>query len=142
MKMRPVVSLASDLMLYKSAKLQLSMGNMVGYYLTLPTEIGDYKVDVRLRNTITRNGLLLSVPWQKRIWGRNFSLDFYITDTRFFGDALYNDNYQEIGISFGPMRSADKLAPNQSSHPIGIGLRYINGGGDISGVELTFGYRF
>jgi len=136
------VALTSDLMLYESPKFQLSMGNMVGYYLTLPVRLGDYSVDYELRNTITRNGLLLSVPWQKRIWGRDFSLDFYITDTRFFGDALYSDNYQEIGISFGPMRSADKLAPNLSSHPFGIGIKYINGDGDVDGFELNFGYRF
>jgi hypothetical protein len=118
------------------------MGNMIGYFWTLPVRIGDYSVDYDLRNTITRNGLLLSIPWQKRIWGRDFSLDVYVTDTRFFGDALYSDNYQELGVTFGPMRSADKLEPNLSSQPFGLGLKYVRGDGDIDGVELNFGYRF
>lgn len=135
-------SLTSDLMLYDSGKYQLSMGNMAGYYMTLPVRVGDYSVDYDLKNTIVRNGLLFSLPLQQRVWGRDFSLDIYVTDTRFFGDALYSDNYQEIGVSFGPMRSADKLAPNLASHPIGLGIKYIQGEGDIQGVELSFGYRF
>jgi hypothetical protein len=118
------------------------MGNMAGYYLTLPVRFGEYSVDYDLRNTIVKNGLLFSLPLQQPIWGRNFSIDAYVTDTRFFGDALYSDNYQEVGITFGPMRSADKLEPNLSSHPIGIGIKYVQGGGDAKGFELTFGYRF
>jgi hypothetical protein len=136
------VSATSDLMLLADDRYQVSMGNMIGYFWTLPVRIGDYSVDYDLRNTITRNGLLLSIPWQKRIWGRDFSLDVYVTDTRFFGDALYSDNYQELGVTFGPMRSADKLEPNLSSQPFGLGLKYVRGDGDIDGVELNFGYRF
>ena len=136
------VAVTSDLMLIDKPKFQLSMGNMAGYYWTLPVRAGDYGVDYDLTNTILRNGLLLSLPWQKRIWGRDFSLDIYVTDTRFFGDELYSDNYQEIGVTFGPMRSGDKLAPNTSSHPFGIGLKYVTGDGDIDGFELNFGYRF
>ncbi len=91
-------SLTSDLMLYYSNRYQLSMGNMVGYYWTLPTSAGDYSVDYDLQNTIVRNGLLFSMPLETRVWGRDFSVDIYVTDTRFFGDALYSDNYQEVGV--------------------------------------------
>lgn len=135
-------SLTSDLMLYDDSKYQLSMGNMAGYYLTLPVRLGDYSVDYDLKNTIIRNGLLFSTPLPHSLWGREFSVDLYLTDTRFFGDALYSDNFQEIGISLGPRRSADKLAPNLSSHPIGLGLKYLFGEGDIDGFEMNFGYRF
>lgn len=136
------VSLTSDLLLYDNGAFSLSMGNLLGYYLTLPVRLGDYNVDYELKNTITRNGLLLSMPLQKRWWGREFSLDFFVTGTWFFGDALYTDNYQEIGISIGPRRSADKLSPNLASHPLGLGLKYIHAGSNIDGVELNFGYRF
>ena len=129
-------------MLYDNSKYQLSMGNMAGYYLTLPVRLGDYSVDYNLKNTIVRNGLLFSMPLPRSLWGREFSVDLYLTDTRFFGDALYSDNFQEIGISLGPRRSADKLAPNLSSHPIGLGLKYLVGAGDIDGFEMSFGYRF
>lgn len=135
-------ALTSDLMLFHNEKYQLSMGNMVGYYWSLPTDMGDYSVDYDLENTIVRNGLLLSMPLPKQIWGRAFSLDMYVTDTRFFGDAIYSDNFQEIGISAGPRRSADKLKPNLASHPIGVGVKYIRGARDIQGFELSFGYRF
>ena len=135
-------SLTSDLMLYDSGRYQLSMGNMAGYYLTLPVRLGDYSVDYDLKNTILRNGLLFSMPLPGNLWGRDFSVDLYVTDTRFYGDALYSDNYQEIGLSLGPRRSADKLAPNFSSHPIGLGIKYVRGEGDIDGFEMNFGYRF
>ncbi|HYN77126.1 MAG TPA: hypothetical protein VES73_04965 [Lamprocystis sp. (in: g-proteobacteria)] len=135
-------SLTSDLLLFNNGKFSLSMGNLLGYYLTLPVRIGDYSVDYELKNTITRNGLLLSMPLQKRWWGREFSLDVFVTGTWFFGDALYTDNYQEIGISIGPRRSADKRSPNLGSHPFGLGLKYIHAGSNIDGVELNFGYRF
>ena len=135
-------SLTSDLMLYESGNYQLSMGNLAGYYVTMPVRVDDYSVDYDLQNTIIRNGLLFSMPLKQQVWGRDFSVDIYVTDTRFFGDALYSDNYQEVGISFGPMRSANKLEPNLASHPIGLGIKYVQGAGDVKGLELTFGYRF
>jgi hypothetical protein len=135
-------SLTSDLMLYDGGGYRLSMGNMAGYYLTLPVRLGDYSVDYDLKNTITRNGLLLAIPLTKRIWGQQLSFDIFVTDTRLFGDALYCDNYQEIGVSIGPLRSADKLEPNTASHPFGLGIKYLTGEGDIDGFELNFGYRF
>ena len=136
------VSLTSDLQLYNNGRVSLSMGNLLGYYLTLPTRIADYNVNYHLKNTITRDGLLLSIPLQQQYWGREFSLDFFVIGTWFFGDALYSTNYQEIGISIGPRRSADKREPNLASHPFGIGLKYTRGDGNVNGVELTFGYRF
>ena len=135
-------SLTSDLNLYDNGRWSLSMGNLLGYYVTIPTRIADFNVDYDIQNTITRNGLLLSIPLQKQFWGREFSIDVFAIGTWFFGDALYNDNYQEYGISIGPRRSADKRAPNLASHPFGIGLKYIHGEGNIDGFELNFGYRF
>lgn len=135
-------SLTSDLEIYNNGKFSLSMGNLIGYYVTMPTRVGDQRVDYNLHNTITRDGLLLSVPLQKNYWGREFSVDFYVIGTWFFGDALYSSAYQEVGFSIGPRRSADKREPNLSSHPFGIGLKYLFGQGDIDGLELTFGYRF
>lgn len=135
-------SLTSDLLLYNNNKFRLSMGNMLGYYLTLPVRLGDYSVDYDLKNTITRNALLFSVPLSTELWGQQLSFDLFVADTRFFGDALYCDNYQEYGISIGPLRSADKLAPNLASHPFGVGLKYTTGKGSIDGFELNFGYRF
>jgi hypothetical protein len=136
------VALTSDLTIYRGPKYQVSLGNMVGYYHSMPVRYADIDIDYDLNNTIIRNGLLVSVPLQKRFWGRDFSLDFYVTDTRFFGDEVYSDNFQEIGFSFGPRHSANKLKPNTSSQPIGIGIKYLRGDGDIEGLQLSFGYRF
>jgi hypothetical protein len=135
-------SLTSDLVLHQSDTLRISMGNMVGYYATLPISFGDYSVSYNLKNTIIRNGLLFSVPIQRRFWNRKFTIDLFATDTSFFGDALYSRNYQEFGITFGPARATEKQDVNQSSHPFGLGFKYMIGDGDIKGLELNFGYRF
>lgn len=135
-------SLTSDLRLYEGGGYRLSMGNMVGYYVTLPVRVGEYSVNYDIKNTITRNGLLLSKFLPGTLWGRTFSVDVFVTDTRFFGDALYSDNYQEYGISIGPARSADKLRPNASSHPFGLGIKYVRADKGISGFEMNFVYTF
>lgn len=135
-------SVTSDLLVFASDKFRINMGNMAGYYLSIPTSVSDYSVDYDLENTMVRNGLLVSMPLQKSFWNREFSVDFFVTDTRFFGDALYSEYYQEIGISIGPMRSRSKMEPNVSSHPFGLGIKYTTGDGDVEGFELNFAYRF
>jgi hypothetical protein len=135
-------SVTSDLTLHQSERLRISMGNMIGYYATLPVDFGDNSIDYSLKNTIARNGLLFSMPLQTRFWNRAFTVDIFITDTSFFGDALYSNNYQELGISIGPARSAAKLEANQSGHPFGLGMKYLSGDGGIEGLEFNFGYRF
>ena len=40
------------------------------------------------------------------------------------------------------MRATDKLSPSQSNYLIGIGMKCVNGEGNVDGYELTFGYRF
>lgn len=135
-------SMTSDLLVYDNDRVRVSMGNMVGHYITLPIDAKGYKSDYDLENTIVRNGLLFSIPLQKRFLNREFSVDFFITDTRFFGDELYSEYYQEIGVSIGPLRSKSKLDPNLSSHPFGLGIKYVTGDGDIDGFEMNFAYRF
>lgn len=135
-------SLTSDLVLHQSSALRISMGNMVGYYATLPINMGDYSIEYNLKNTIIRNGLLVSIPMQRRFFNRKFSIDIFATDTSFFGDALYSRNCQEFGITFGPSRATEKQEANQSSHPFGLGFKYLMGDGDIEGLEMNFGYRF
>lgn len=135
-------SLTSDLMLYDRGNVSLSMGNMVGYYVSMPVRIDNYKVNTNLYNTITRDGLILSIPLTQELWGRQLSVDIFATGTWFFGDVLYNDKFQEYGITIGPRRSAGKRAPNASSQSFGFGLSYIHGGKGDSGFKMNFTYRF
>lgn len=135
-------SLTSDYLLHDSDRFTLSMGNMLGYYFSLPIRIHDWDIDYSLENLITRHGLLFSRPLPARFLGREWSLDLFATGTWLFGDDLYTQDYLEVGFALGPRRSSNRRAPNVASNAIGIGLKYTYAGSDFDGVELNFGYRF
>jgi hypothetical protein len=137
-------SLTSDLSLYSDAKVRVGMGNMVGYYQTLPFSFDDYNLGAEVTNVMFRNGLLVSVPLQAKVLGQSTSVDIYLVDTRFTGDELYTDNYQEFGVVFGPRKQFHQLSTNASSQIFGVGFKYLYAGGDndINGFEVAFNYRF
>lgn len=128
-------SLTSDYIILDNSKYRLRMGNMVGYYSTLATNLGDYSVDYQLKNEITRNGISLLLPISKKIRGQKLAWNVYVIDTRYFGDDLYSNYSDEIGITLGTYGES-------SSKPIQIGLSYMRGDGDISSFDLSFGYNF
>lgn len=114
----------------------LGIGNMVGYFKTLEFEIDDYSFDPGVANTVARNGLLLSQPFH---WGdRDLAVEYWVTDTRFFGDKLYSEYYDEVGISIGLAKRADGDLDNY----LRAGISYLWGDGDVSGFKLNFGYAF
>jgi hypothetical protein len=77
----------------------LSLGNMVGYYQTLKFKYGDYKFDPQINNYFFRNGLMLAIPTPAVKQGT--VLELFAIDTRYTGDSLCVDNYQEFGFAFG-----------------------------------------
>jgi hypothetical protein len=135
-------SLTSDFILYASDRMQVSMGNMGAVTKTLPLRYNDYDLDIDYTNQVLRNGFFFSFPMRRKLSGMQISTDVFVVDTRFSGDELFVDNYQEIGITLGPARSADKLNPHVANNPIGIGLKYTHAPQDVSAFEVTFGYRF
>lgn len=135
-------ALTSDLLIYASERVAISMGNMLGWYRTVPIRYANLKLDDDLENTVTRHGLLFSIPMPQPWWGREFSLDLFANGTWYFGDALYTDSFQEVGFTLGPRRSRNRYEPNVASNVFGLGLKYIHSSSGDHGVEMNLRYRF
>jgi len=134
-------SLTSNYVLpISTSKYEVSIGNMVGYYKTLPFKIQDYEVDLDITNVVLRNGLSLSIPLGKKLVGQELSLETFVVDTRFTGDELYIDQYQEIGFSIGPKTTKGKAG--FSGQEIGIGFQYLRAEGGNNGFTFNLGYEF
>lgn len=112
----------------------LAIGNMVGYYQTLKASVGDYSFDPGIKNTVFRNGVMLSQP--TNLFGKGMSVEYSLIDTRFTGDALYTTGYDEIGVTLGTNKSA-----NSSRSYLRAGVSYLTSS-QAKGFTANFGYWF
>ncbi|HIJ94798.1 MAG TPA: hypothetical protein HPP94_03460 [Desulfuromonadales bacterium] len=121
---------------------QLSMGNMAGYYRTLPLDIGEYSFDPKIENYVVRNGLMLYIPTEFLF--KETGLEVFGIDTRYMGDALFIDSYDEFGISFGRTRVERKNLGDMVKNiltDIRLGVTYITAKA-TSGFTVNLGYSF
>jgi hypothetical protein len=112
----------------------IAIGNMVGYYQTLKAQAGDFSYDPGIKNTIFRNGVMLSQPINA--FGKGMSIEYSLIDTRFTGDALYTDGYDEIGITLGTNKSA-----NSARSYLRAGVSYLTSS-TAKGFTANLGYWF
>jgi len=128
---------------FKIDKYTLTMGNMLGYYKTIPFKYGDYDIDPDLQNTVLRNGLNLNIPTNSV--KPNTSLGLFVTDTRYFGSELYVDQYNEVGISFGFAKITQKDMKDDKvksfTRTMRVGFTYLFAQ-DVSGYSVNFGFSF
>jgi hypothetical protein len=118
--------------------MKIHMGNMVGYSTTLPVNIGDYSSDPGIENYILRNGFLYYVKTAGLM--DNTGIELFVIDTRYLGTKLYNDNYQEVGLSFGFDRTSYE-SRRRSDKSLRIGVTSMIAKNN-NGVMLNFGYSF
>jgi len=136
-------SLTSDALIFTNSKFSIRMANMVGYYQTLPVAIQDYNIDIDLKNTIYRNGFSISMPLQKYIG--DYTLNTFITDTRFLGDELFIEQYNEIGFSIEKQKSSCKnksFATKFVCERLGIGITYLHAENNAHSLKLMLKYQF
>lgn len=112
----------------------VAMGNMIGSYKTLKTNVGDYSFDPQIRNTVLRNGVMMSLPTPMA--GKRLSTEFSVIDTRYSGTELYMKSYQEYGIALSTARSAVS-----SRSFLRTGLNFLQSS-KSKGLTLNFGYWF
>lgn len=127
------VSLTSTY-LFRLDHFDVAIGNMAGYYATSKVKSGDYSYDPGIKNTALRNGVMLSQPVS--IGGRTMSVEYSLTDTHFFGDTLYIEHYDEIGISLGTNK---RKGSSRSYFRSGLSYLYSS---KSKGGSLNFGYWF
>ncbi len=112
----------------------LVIGNMVGYYRTLKLSAGDYSYNPDIANLVFRNGVMYSQPINA--FGKKMSIEYSLIDTRFTGTALYNEGYDEIGITLGTNKSASSA---RSFLRAGANVLF---GPKTKGFSLNVGYWF
>jgi hypothetical protein len=93
--------------LIRTAPVDISIGNMVGYYRTLSTTVDGISVDPKIANTVFRNGVLVSqrVDW----FGGGLSMEYSFVNTFYTGTDLYLNSYNELRVALGSNRRADSV---------------------------------
>lgn len=128
--------LTSHLQFLLDDRSQVHVGNMIGQYNTLPSSIGDYDIDPKIKNTAFRNGVMYRLPGG--VIMEAFTAEFFLIDTRFTGDDLFADEYQEIGFALG---SAPKDYDVDESI-LRLGITYLHSSSDVKAVKANFGFKF
>jgi hypothetical protein len=116
----------------------LNIGNAVTRTATGSAKVDGYEIDYDIKNVISRNGVEVSHPLSTAIASRRIDLEFAAVNTRFFGDAIYIEQYTDLAVSLGFRRSEGDLLYNFAR----VGLTYSFGDEGYSGVTVNFGYQF
>ena len=82
----------------------IAIGNMVGHYRSLKLTAGDYSYNPGIANTVFRNGVMYSRP--VTAFGKKMSAEYSLIDTRYTGTKLYNQGYDELGVTLGTNKRA------------------------------------
>ncbi len=112
-----------------------SVANMAGLYKTFPIEISGVEIDPDLSNQVAKNDLIGTRI--HTLFNRIATTQIYLTDTRFFGDELYSEQYNEIGVFIKPRYEGSGLG-----RYFGINSTYLFGEGDVEGFRLSLSYQF
>ena len=115
----------------------LTIGNAVGYGETVPIELQDYRISYDLSNWSFRNGVILSRRLGE-LAGRVLDGSVSVTDTRFAGDRLYVNSYQEYGLAVSVRGGAVANAPS----PLSVGVSYLDGEHGYRGVMARIKLSF
>ncbi|WP_431267362.1 hypothetical protein [Dankookia sp. P2] len=97
---------------------QLTVANGISYVSTIPVSVGRYSLNYDISNVVFRNGLVASRDLGFRVANYPVRGALFAIDTRFTGDAIYIENFQEFGAFF------ILGTPN----PIRFGVTYLTGG--------------
>lgn len=128
---------------FKIDQYTLTMGNMIGYYKTIPFNYGDYSIDPDISNSVIRNGLNLNIPADKL--RKDTSFELFVTDTRYFGSELFIDQYNELGISYGFAKAKQKEKGGSKvvnlMRKARVGFTYLFAD-KANGYSVNFGFSF
>lgn len=92
-----------------------------------------YVIDYDLSNKAMTNGVAwhMALPWQK------LAVQAYLRDTRFFGDKLYSEQNNELGVNFGWSASAE------TNTQFFVGVSYQrHDRSEFNGARLNAGLTF
>ena len=132
---------------FKIGKYLLKLGNMGGYYRTMPFPYSVSGFDISsfdpgISNEVFRNGVMVGIPTESVL--KNTSVELFVNDTRYFGDKLFIDNYQEFGFSYGFNKAYRKNLKDKVKNCLndlrgGASYLYSN---ESQGYSFNMGYTF
>lgn len=118
----------------KLKKFRFGIGNMIGSYKSAKFGISDYEYDPDIKNTVLRNGVLLSLPHM--LFGMDTESEIFVFDTRYFGDKLFMEQYNEFGYSIGTNKDRKDL-----KRLVRLGISILHSS-KTKGYTFNFGYSF
>lgn len=118
--------------------LKLSIGNMVGYYTTLPFSLSGYSLDPNLQNYILKNGLSVSKDLDGNVMGHKMNVAANFTDTEYFGSPLYLSQYNELGATVKAYNGKSALSA------LSVSANYLFSalGNNVNGYRFSLMYQF
>lgn len=120
-------------------RVEFALANMLAHYRTNKFRGAVGANDPDLNNTVTRNGIIMSVP--TLLSGHKLATEISLIRTDVLTGhrnvASKVDYYNEISVTLGNNR---RLSNARSF--IRGGIAYIDGQGDLHGLRLKFGYWF
>lgn len=131
-------TLASNYERSLTDSIRFGIANMGGIIQSIPLEYDEFDVDYDLSNTVMRNGLMLGWDTGVRMWWSELQMAVTVSDTRFFGDELFMDNYQEVGLELKTARDFGRLQYDTVS----IGVSYLYGEEDYQGFRVKAALQF
>ncbi len=112
--------------------LRLTVANAITRIATFGVSVGGFGVDYDLKNTVFRNGLILTRDLGFSIRNLPVQASAFFVDTRFTGDAVYIRNYQEFGV----------FAQAGRESPARVGVTVLTGDRGVSGFFINTGVEF
>lgn len=117
---------------------KLSVGNMLGYYTTLPYAYDGYSLDPDLQSYIFKNGLVLSKTIRQTFLGNTLNVAANFTDTEYFGSPFFVDQYNELGVSVKATNDNSWI----TAFSFNANYLFSATGKDVQGYRLGLSYQF
>jgi len=118
----------------KQESFRWGFGNMLENYKTESIEVDGVDINADIQKQVLQNGLFFSKP--HKFFGGKAESEFYIYDTRYFGDKLYIDQYRGMGLSIGSNSDSKGL-----TKAIRIGVSYFFSD-KSNGYVINFDFKF
>ena len=115
-------------------RFDVAIGDMVGYYKATRVKSGNYGYDPDIQNTVLRNGVVVAQPI--KLVGRAMANEYGLIDTHFFGDDLYVQHTDEVGVSLGTDRRS-----SAARGEFRLGANYLYAP-KAKGFNVSLAYRF
>ncbi len=120
----------------------IEIKSLVSRYKTVPLNAGDLSIDYGLEIFMFRNGLAASMflPDHIPFWpftNQKLSIKASFTDTRFSGDDLFANAYEEVALDIGT--ASQKGSAIWESLRVGFHYTFSD---TLNGFSLNLGYTF